>query len=242
MALQTLKNAKRIANNLTSQYTLIDKNISNTQALINDCKNVNIPIKDVEQLLAKSISSLKNDDYKSSLSYSEKSKELAGKRKRQYYRAQDSIKSAQKLILEGEKFLDGTNSRILLNEAKEAMQNHDYTKAVELVEKAENIFKELKKYRDKASNILIVSQQRIDELKNLNVDTKELVELYDYAKEFFNKGQYGDVSVIGNKIYERTQNLKGKYHLLDSTIFCSECGVEIDADSLFCPECGAKID
>ena len=71
--------------NLKSQFKQIAQNISFSQALIADCRDRELPTDDIEDLLEKAISHLQDNEYDSSLEYSEESWKLAIKRKTRFY-------------------------------------------------------------------------------------------------------------------------------------------------------------
>jgi hypothetical protein len=83
--LQTLDEADELADRLKSQFKQIVQNISFSQALIADCRDRGFPTEDIEDLLEKAISHLQDNEYDSSLGYSEESWKLAIKRKTRTY-------------------------------------------------------------------------------------------------------------------------------------------------------------
>ena len=84
-ALQTLEEAAQLANTLKSQFKLIVQNISFSQTLIADCRERELPTEDIEDLLEKAISHLQDNEYDSSLEYSEESWKLAIKVKTRFF-------------------------------------------------------------------------------------------------------------------------------------------------------------
>jgi hypothetical protein len=83
--LQTLDEAEELADRLKSQFKQIVQNISFSQALIADCRERGLPTEDIEDLLQKAVSHLQDNEYDSSLDYSEESWKLAIKRKTRTY-------------------------------------------------------------------------------------------------------------------------------------------------------------
>lgn len=83
--MQTLDEAEELADRLKSQFKQIVQNISFSQALIADCRERGLPTEDIEDLLDKAVSRLQDNEYESSLGYSEESWKLAIKRKTRTY-------------------------------------------------------------------------------------------------------------------------------------------------------------
>lgn len=83
--LHTLGEADQLADRLKSQFKQIVQNISFSHALIADCRERELPTEDIEDLLMKAVSHLQNNEYDSSLEYSEESWKLAIKRKTHTY-------------------------------------------------------------------------------------------------------------------------------------------------------------
>ncbi len=84
-ALQTLEEAEELADTLKSQFKQIVQNISFSQTLIADCRQRDLPTEDIEDLLEKAISHLQDNEYDSSLEYSEESWKLAIKIKTRFF-------------------------------------------------------------------------------------------------------------------------------------------------------------
>jgi len=84
-ALLTLDEAEQLASKLKSQFKQIVQNISFSQTLTADCRERGLPTEDIEDLLEKAVSHLQDNEYDSSLEYSEESWKLAIKRKTRTY-------------------------------------------------------------------------------------------------------------------------------------------------------------
>lgn len=83
--LRILDEADELAGRLKSQFKQIVQNISFSQALIADCRERGFPTEDIEDLLERAVSHLQDNEYDSSLEYSEESWKLAIKRKTRTY-------------------------------------------------------------------------------------------------------------------------------------------------------------
>jgi hypothetical protein len=83
--LQTLEEAEELANTLKTQFKQIVQNISFSQSLLADCRQRDLPSDDIEDLLEKAISHLQDNEYDTSLEYSEESWKLAIKVKTRFF-------------------------------------------------------------------------------------------------------------------------------------------------------------
>lgn len=156
---------------------------------IQDAENINADVNDAKKLLEKAFSELKNNEYIASIELGKKC--IRGAKKAKEMRVGEVIKSFQSIIDSSKK--EGMNvskAEFLLEEAKIALGDEDYSEALRLAMMSESEVEKVDLQKKMANEIISVTVEKLKGAEKIGVGVENIKTLLKNASNSLQKKDY----------------------------------------------------
>jgi DNA-binding IscR family transcriptional regulator len=156
---------------------------------IQDAENINADVNDAKKLLEKAFSELKNNEYIASIELGKKC--IRGAKKAKEIRVGEVIKSFQSIIDSSKK--EGMNvskAEFLLEEAKIALGDEDYSEALRLAMMSESEVEKVDLQKKMASEIISITVEKLKGAEKIGVGVENIRTLLKNASNALSKKDY----------------------------------------------------
>ncbi|MEK6851758.1 MAG: hypothetical protein AABY30_04385 [Candidatus Thermoplasmatota archaeon] len=205
-ALGLLRDCNAVANKTVGLHKQVYNAISSAAALVAEAKKRNVNVTKVLEMLLEAKRAHERFDHERALELAHRAKAETEKLMILYTSAQKIIAAREMLDLVGKAGVDAPHLKELLDEAKQAMKNKEYDRALEASERGEREVREL--MQERVQSLLSASEALIGSLENMNLLAQE--EKIMRAREALNRGDFVAGLDLATVIREEIESLKKK--------------------------------
>jgi len=205
-ALTLLRDCNAAANKTVGLHKEVYNAISSAAALVAEAKKRDVNVSKVLEMLLEAKRAHERFDHERALELAHRAKAETEKLMVLYTSAQKIIAAREMLDLVARAGVDAPHLKEMLDEAKEAMKNKDYERALEFSERGEREVREL--IQERVQSMLSASEALIGSLENMNLIAQE--EKLLRAREALNQGDFVTALDAATGIREEIEALKKK--------------------------------
>ncbi len=191
--------------------------IDETQDVLNELKDMGLDVAETQELLQKAEEALEAKDYAISLYYQFKAERSAKHQKRDFLdqRGQATVDYIRHQIGEVESYEQDTSGlEQLLVQAKDAMEEDDYASLDSYKREADAIAAEAREkgLHKRSINILIATQNYIEEVRKLGLEVDEAERFLQKSEAAYSMEEYEKVEENAKKAESLAKEVEQQYH------------------------------
>lgn len=205
-ALNGLRDCNAKANRTVGLHKEVYNAISSAAALVAEAKKRGVDVNKVLEMLLEAKRAHERFDHERALELARRAKAETEKLMILYTSAQKIIAAREMLDLVTKAGVDAPHLREILDEAKNAMKNKEYERALEASERGEKEVREL--ITERVQSMISASEALIGSLETMNLLAQE--EKLIHAREALDRGNLADALQGAQAIREEIEGLKKK--------------------------------
>ncbi|HEV8594704.1 MAG TPA: hypothetical protein VGR51_04155 [Thermoplasmata archaeon] len=205
-ALNTLRDCNVMANRTVGLHKEVYNAISSAAALVAEAKKRGVDVSKVLEMLLEAKRAHERFDHERALELAQRAKAETEKLMILYTSAQKIIAARELLDLVSKSGVDAPHLKDILDQAKDAMKNKEYERALEYSERGEREVREL--ITERVQSLVSASEALIGSLEHMNLLSQE--EKLIRAREALNGGDLGQALELSQGIRQEIEGLKKK--------------------------------